>query len=107
MVRIHLGSPIKSRTCRLFTFDQETYPLALGPLVKGGPFTAVDRQLRLAFGAGAVHALNENQSGVMEAFQPPELKYVPLAESLNKVRTAPADSFFVQIARSLGISLGD
>ena len=26
----------------------------------------------------------------MVAFQPPELKFAPLAESLNKVRTAPA-----------------
>ena len=43
----------------------------------------------------------------MVAFQPPELKFVPLAELFNKVRTVPADSLFVQIARSLGISLGD
>lgn len=87
--------------------DQTTYPLVLGPLVRGGPPTAVDRQLGLAYGAAAVRALNENQSGVMVAFQPPELKYVPLAEAINKVRTVPADSLFIQIARSLGIALGD
>ena len=46
-------------------------------------------------------------SGVMVAFQPPDLKFVPLAEAINKVRTVPADSEFVQIARSLGISPGD
>jgi 6-phosphofructokinase len=87
--------------------DQMTYPLVLGPLVKGGPPTAVDRQLGLGYGAGAVRALNENQTGVMVAFQPPELKFVPLAEAINKVRTVPANSVFVQIARSLGIALGD
>src|SRR5512135_349244 len=87
--------------------DQMTYPLVLGPLVRGGPPTAVDRQLGLGYGAGAVRALNENQTGVMVAFQPPELKYVPLAEAINKVRTVPDNSVFVQIARSLGIALGN
>jgi hypothetical protein len=28
-------------------------------------------------------------------------------EAINKFRTVPADSEFVQIARSLGIALGD
>jgi ATP-dependent phosphofructokinase / diphosphate-dependent phosphofructokinase len=87
--------------------DQMTYPLVLGQLVKGGPPTAVDRQLGLGYGAGAVRALHENQSGVMVTFQPPDLRFVPLAEAINKVRTVPVNSVFVQIARSLGIALGD
>lgn len=87
--------------------DQATYPLVLGPLVRGGPSTAVDRQLGIAYGAGAVRALSEGQGGVMVAFQPPELKFVPLADAINRVRTVPADSVFIQVARSLGISLGD
>jgi 6-phosphofructokinase 1 len=87
--------------------DQETYPLVLGQLAKGGTPTVVDRQLALGYGAGAVRALNNNQSGVMVVFQPPDLKFVPMAEAINKVRTVPADSEFVQIARSLGISFGD
>ena len=87
--------------------DQMTYPLVLGPLVRAGAPTAVDRQLGLAYGAGAVRALSERQSGVMVTFQPPELKFVPLADAINKIRTIPADSLFVQTARSLGIALGD
>ncbi len=87
--------------------DQATYPLGLGPLVKGGPPTAVDRQLGFGYGAAAVRALQENQAGVMVAFQPPDLKFVPLAEAINKVRTVPENSVFVQIARSLGIALGN
>lgn len=87
--------------------DQGTYPLVLGPLVKAGPPTAVDRQLGLAYGAGAVRALHEGKTGVMVAFQPPDLIFVPLAEAINKVRTVPDNSLFVQIARSLGIALGN
>jgi ATP-dependent phosphofructokinase / diphosphate-dependent phosphofructokinase len=87
--------------------DQEAYPLVLGPLVKAGAPTAVDRQLGLGYGAAAVRAIKENQTGVMVAFQPPELKFVPLAEAINRIRTVPTDSVFLQVARSLGIVLGD
>jgi 6-phosphofructokinase 1 len=85
---------------------EETYPLVLGPWVRGGPPTAVDRQLGLAYGAGAVQALKDGNNGVMVAFQPPNIKFVPLAEAINKVRTVPPDSEFIQIAKSLGIFLG-
>lgn len=101
----HAAETVALRLQRLA--NRETYPLALGQLVKGGRLTAVDRQLGLAYGAAAVRAIQENHSGVMVAFHPPELKFVPLAEALNKIRTVPADSLFMQIARSLGIALGD
>lgn len=87
--------------------NHPTQPLVIGTLVNGGPPTAVDRQLGLGYGAAAVRAIHENQTGVMVTFQPPDLKFVPLAETINKVRTVPADSLFIKIARSLGITLGD
>ena len=87
--------------------DQEAFPFVLGQLAKGGTPTVVDRQLGLAYGAGAVLALKNDQSGVMVVFQPPNLKFVPLAEAINKIKIVPPNSEFVQIARALGISLGD
>ena len=85
---------------------EETFPLVLGPWVRGGAPTAVDRQLGLAYGAGAVRAVKAGNYGSMVAFVPPDVKFVPLADAINKVRTVPADSEFMQIARSLGIFLG-
>ena len=85
---------------------EETFPLVLGPWVRGGAPTAIDRQLALAYGAGAVRAIKAGNYGTMVAFVPPDLKFVPLADAINKVRTVPADSEFIQIARSLGIFLG-
>ena len=85
---------------------EETYPLVLGPWTRGGIASAVDRQLGLAYGAGAVRALEGGKNGVMVAFVPPEIKFVPLAEAINKVRTVPIESVFVTIAQSLGICLG-
>jgi len=97
----HVALELQRRT------DQEMYPLVLGQLARAGTPTAVDRQLGLGYGAGAVRALQRDQSGVMVVFQPPDLKFVPLAEAINKVRTVPADSELLLIARSLGISLGE
>jgi 6-phosphofructokinase 1 len=85
---------------------EETYPLVLGPWVRGGVPTAVDRQLGMAYGAGALQALKAGESGVMVAFAPPDIKFVPLAEAINKVRVVPAESEFMKIAQSLGICLG-
>ena len=85
---------------------EETYPLVIGPWVRGGRPTAVDRQLGMAYGAGALQALKAGKNGVMVAFDPPDIKFVPLAEAINKIRTVPLDGEFVQIASSLGICLG-
>lgn len=86
---------------------EEIYPLVVGPWARGGVPTAVDRQLGLAYGAGAVQALCAGQDGVMVAFQPPHIQFVPLLEGINKIRTVPADSMFMAIAESLGIHLGN
>ena len=86
--------------------DEETYPLVLSSWVKGGTLTAVDRQLAVCYGAGAVRAINSDKNGVMVAFQPPDLEFVPLAETINKVRTVPANSELIEIARAIGICLG-
>jgi 6-phosphofructokinase len=85
---------------------EETYPLVIGPWVRGGTPTAVDRQLGMAYGAGALQALNAGKNGVMVAFAPPEIRFVPLAEAINKIRTVSADSEFLKIAHSLGIYCG-
>ena len=85
---------------------EEIFPLVLGPWARGGAPTAVDRQLGMAYGAGAVRAVSGGCFGTMVAFVPPDLKFIPLPDAINKVRTVPVDGGFVQIARSLGICLG-
>ena len=66
----------------------------------------MDQQLGMAYGAAAVQGLKGGQNGVMVAFVPPEIRLVPLAEAVGKVRTVPHDSEFMRIAQSLGIYLG-
>ena len=84
----------------------EIFPLVLGPWTRGGAATAVDRQLGLGYGSAAIRALKSGQFGTMVSFMPPVMQFVPLIDSLNKVRTVHAESYFIDIAHSLGIFTG-
>ena len=86
---------------------EETFPLVVGPWVRGGAPTAVDRQLGVAYGAGAIQAIRADQNGVMVSFVPPDIKYIPLSEAINKVRRVPAESLFIQMADALEIYVGN
>jgi phosphofructokinase-like protein len=86
---------------------KESRSIVLGHLLRGGAPTALDRNLGVAFGAGAVMALSQGLNGVMVALKPPRLEYVPLKEAIAKLRLVPPDSEFVVVARTLGIAFGD
>jgi 6-phosphofructokinase 1 len=86
---------------------QETRVVVLGHLQRGGSPTTRDRLLALRFGAAAVRALAQGQAGVMVALDPPGVRYVPLAEATERIRTVPLDGDLLLTARDLGISFGD
>lgn len=86
---------------------KETRVVVLGHLLRGGKPTAYDRLLSLRFGAAAVRALAEGQSGVMVALDPPTVKYVPLEHATRRMKTVPLDSDTMLTARNLGTSFGD
>ena len=63
--------------------DQAAYLLVLGKLVKGGtPTQSIDNSASDM--VPRERALEQNQEGVMVSFQPPKLKFVPLAQELIK-----------------------
>jgi len=86
---------------------EEIFPLVLGPWTRGGSATAVDRQLGLGYGSAAVRAVQSAQFSTMVSFMPPSMQFVPLIQALNKVRTVNTESYFIDIARSLGIYTGE
>jgi 6-phosphofructokinase 1 len=99
-----VAGTVASRLQKLIT--AETYPLVIGSWARGGNPTATDHQLGMAYGAGSIQVLKAGQNGVMVSFMPPDIRFVPLADAVNKVRIVPADSEFMRIAQSLGIYLG-
>jgi ATP-dependent phosphofructokinase / diphosphate-dependent phosphofructokinase len=86
---------------------RETRTVVLGHLLRGGTPTTFDRLLSLRFGAAAVRALDDGQSGVMVALDPPTVNYVPLSEATRRMRTVPLDCDTMKTARDLGICFGD
>jgi 6-phosphofructokinase 1 len=81
--------------------------VVLGHLLRGGSPTTFDRLAALRFGAAAVRALEEGQSGIMVALGNNAVNYVPLAEVAGRMRCVPLDGDTVQTARDLGICFGD
>jgi 6-phosphofructokinase 1 len=86
---------------------KETRVVVLGHLLRGGKPTAYDRLIALRFGAAAVRALAEGQSGIMVALDPPLVNYVPLEQATSRMKTVPLDCDTILTARDLGISFGD
>lgn len=85
----------------------ETRTTVLGHVVRGGTPSAQDRLLGGRFGAAAVRALAEGQTGVMVALHDTEVEYVPLTDAIGRLRTVPLDSDTIETARDLGICLGE
>lgn len=86
---------------------KETRVVVLGHLLRGGSPTAQDRLIALRFGAAAVRALAEGQSGIMVALDPPNVNYVPLIDVTGRMRAVPLDGDTMMTARDLGVCFGD
>ena len=86
---------------------KESRSLVLGHLLRGGSPTAMDRNLGVTFGAGAVYALSEGMNGVMVAVKPPRLEFVPLQEAIAKLKLVSPENEFFLAARILDICFGD
>ncbi len=86
---------------------KDTRVVVLGHLLRGGSPTAFDRLTALRFGAAAVRALDEGQSGIMIALGFPDVNYVALEEVAGRMKGVPLDSDTLQTGRDLGICFGD
>jgi ATP-dependent phosphofructokinase / diphosphate-dependent phosphofructokinase len=86
---------------------KETRSLVLGHLQRGGSPTTWDRLISLRFGAAAVRFIAEGKRNVMVAWQPPEMRAIPVEEVIGRTKLVPLDSDTIMTCRDLGISLGD
>ena len=81
--------------------------VVLGHLLRGGAPTARDRLLSLRFGTAAVRALDEGLSNVMVGLAPPDVRYIPLSECADSIKTVPLDGDTILAGRDLGTCFGD
>lgn len=86
---------------------RETRSLVLGHLQRGGRPIAYDRILSLRFGAAAVEFAERGRFGCVVAFDPPDMKAVPLVDATRSLKMVPTEGDVVRAARAMGISFGD
>lgn len=94
----HLRRRIEAET------GKEARCVVLGHLQRGGSPNAFDRMLGTNFGACAVRALANGQTGKMVALKAGEVISVPLGEAVANIKTVPIDGQLVRTARDIGIS---
>jgi 6-phosphofructokinase 1 len=83
---------------------KESRCTVLGHLQRGGSPNAFDRVLGTNFGACAVRALANGETGRMVALQGSTVTTVPLSEACANIKTVSVDGQLVRTARDIGIS---
>ncbi len=86
---------------------KETRCCVLGHLQRGGAPTTLDRILATRFGVKAVQLANEGHFGSMVSYQSYQVRHVPIADAVNRLRLVPPNGELVQTARDVDISFGD
>ena len=86
---------------------KETRCCVLGHLQRGGAPTTLDRILGTRFGVKAVQLANEGHFGSMVSYQNYQVRHVPIADAVNRLRLVPPNGELVQTARDVEISFGD
>ncbi len=84
----------------------ETRVTILGHLVRGGSPSPFDRLLGTRFGCEAVRLVASGTFGRLVVLKGADIDSVPLSEAAGKNRTVPLGSPLIEMALSLGISLG-
>jgi ATP-dependent phosphofructokinase / diphosphate-dependent phosphofructokinase len=86
---------------------KEIRTCVLGHLQRGGAPTTLDRILGTRFGVKAAQLINEGHFGSMVSYQNYQVRHVPIADAVNRLRLVPPKGEMVQTARDVEISFGD
>jgi 6-phosphofructokinase 1 len=99
------GDAVAQETARLT--GKEVRTCVLGHLQRGGAPTTLDRILGTRFGVKAAELVAEGLFGQMVSYQNYEVRPVPIADAVHKLRLVPPNGQVVETARAVGISFGD
>ncbi|MFL6583917.1 MAG: 6-phosphofructokinase [Chthoniobacterales bacterium] len=87
--------------------EKETRCTVLGHLQRGGAPTTLDRILGTRFGVKAVNMAGDGNFGSMVSYQNYQVRHVPIADAVNRLRLVPVEGELVQTARDVDICFGD
>jgi ATP-dependent phosphofructokinase / diphosphate-dependent phosphofructokinase len=97
-----IGDQVRQRVEEMT--GKEARCVVLGHLQRGGSPNAFDRMLGTNFGACAVRALANGQTGKMVALQAGTVVNVPLSDAIANIKCVSVDGQLVRTARDIGIS---
>ena len=86
---------------------QETRVTVPGHYQRGGPPCPYDRALATMFGTAAADLIIKQEYGRMVAIQNGQITSIPLEEAASKTKFLPVDHPMIQVARDIGICMGD
>lgn len=86
---------------------QDARVVVPGHFQRGGPPCPYDRVLATQFGAAAANLIINKTYGRMVAIQGGNITSIPIEEAASKTKFLPVDHPTIQVARDIGISLGD
>ncbi len=86
---------------------QETRVAVPGHFQRGGSPCPYDRELATRFGAAAADLIIRKDYGKMVAVRGGEIVFVPLEEAASRTKFLPTDHPLIQVARDIGICMGD
>ena len=86
---------------------QETRVTVPGHYQRGGPPCPYDRVLATQFGTAAAELIVNKQYGRMVAIQGGNICSIPLDDAASKTKFLPVDHPIIQVARDIGICMGD
>ncbi|MEG1304587.1 MAG: 6-phosphofructokinase, partial [Oscillospiraceae bacterium] len=78
-----------------------------GHIQRGGSPSAYDRVLATRFGVHAAYLVDKDIYGVSVAMRDGTVTANPLCEVAGKTKFIPQDDQIVQIARRMGVCMGD
>ncbi len=79
----------------------------LGHLQRGGRPIPYDRILSTRYGVAAVELIKKGNYGMMVSLQGNEIGAVPIEDAVGQLKTVPADSELIHIAKSIGVEFGE
>lgn len=86
---------------------QEARVTVPGHYQRGGPPCPYDRVLATQFGTASADLIINKHFGRMVAIQAGNIVSIPLEDAASKTKFLPVDHPMIQVARDMGISLGD
>lgn len=101
-----ITNTIMAKLEELFPGEFEMRNVVLGHIQRGGTPNAEDRILAKTYGASAVEAIAQGEFGKVVCLVNREIKFLPIADTVDQLKQVEDSAMVFKTAQSLGIYMG-